>query len=82
MNTFNGQLYDVAANNKIYMMSENSLSKIRVQFAETKQQRSKQAIDNLIEAAEMLVDSGDSSKFSARELARHQDTHLVLLFSA
>lgn len=51
-------------------MSENSLSKIRVQFAETKQQRSKQAIDNLIEAAEMLVDSGDSSKFSARELAK------------
>lgn len=70
MNTHTGQLYDVEnAINKL-AMSEKSLSKIRVQFTEPKQQRSKQAIDNLIEAAEMLVDSGNSSKFSARELAK------------
>ncbi len=51
-------------------MSQKSLSKIRVQFSEPKQQRSRQAIDNLIEAAEKLVNTGDSSNFSARELAK------------
>lgn len=51
-------------------MLENSLKKIGVKFAETKQDRSKKAIRNLVEAAEHLVASGDARNLNARDLSR------------
>lgn len=51
-------------------MSEKYLKKIGISFAETKQERSRQAVKNLVEAAEYLVASGDASNLNARELSR------------
>ena len=51
-------------------MSENSLKKIGVKFAESKQSRSQEAVKNLIEAAERIVESGDSSNLNARQLSK------------
>ena len=52
------------------VMSEKSLKKIGVKFAEPKQKRSKDAIKNLVEAAELLVASGDAENLNARDLSR------------
>lgn len=51
-------------------MSEKSLKKIGVKFAEPKQDRSKEAIKNLVEAAELLVASGDAGNLNARDLSK------------
>lgn len=51
-------------------MSENSLKKIGVKFAESKQSRSQEALKNLIESAEKLVEWGDASKLNARQLSK------------
>ncbi len=52
------------------IMSEKSLKKIGVKFVEPKQDRSKEAIKNLVEAAELLVASGDAGSLNARDLSR------------
>lgn len=51
-------------------MSERSLKKLGVEFSEPKQDRSKNAIQNLVEAAEKIVDSGNASNLNARELSK------------
>lgn len=50
-------------------MFEKSLEKLGVRFSESKQQRSQDAVNNLIQAASELVSTGDSSKLSARQLS-------------
>ena len=51
-------------------MSENSLKNIGVKFAESKQSRSQESLNNLIEAAEKIVESGDASNLNARQLSK------------
>ena len=51
-------------------MSEKSLNKIGVKFSASKQARSQLAVQNLVEAAEKLVETGDASNLNARDLAK------------
>ena len=51
-------------------MAKDSLDKIGVAFADSKQARSAKALGNLIEAAEKIVDQGDTEGFTARNLAK------------
>ena len=51
-------------------MFEKSLEKLGVRFSESKQQRSQDAVNNLIQAASELVATGDSSNLSARQLSK------------
>jgi len=64
-----GSLLDRSAQSK-YAMSEKSLNKIGVKFSASKQARSQQAVQNLVEAAEKLVETGDASNLNARDLAK------------
>jgi hypothetical protein len=63
-------------------MSENSLKKIGVKFAESKQSRSQEAVKNLIEAAERIVESGDSSNLNARQLSKVSGYSLAVLLTS
>lgn len=47
----------------------NSLKRIRVAFPKAKQERSQNALSNLIEAAEKIVTEGNSDNFNARNLS-------------
>jgi len=51
-------------------MAKDSLKRLGVVFAPSKQTRSEQALKNLIEAAEQIVATGDSTQFNARSLAK------------
>lgn len=50
-------------------MSRQSLKKIGVKFSDTKQGRSELAIQNLVEAAEQLIASGEAARLTARDLS-------------
>lgn len=49
---------------------EESLKKLKIRFSEGKQERSKRTLDNLLQAAEEIVEEADASSFDARSLAR------------
>lgn len=51
-------------------MAKDSLKKIGVAFTPSKQSRSEQALNNLIEAAEQIVATGDATGFNARTLVK------------
>lgn len=55
------------SNGKIKVVS--SLKKIKVDFPKPKQERSQNALNDLIEAAEQIVSEGDSGNFTARNLS-------------
>lgn len=51
-------------------MSEDSLKRLGIKFAEFRQPRSREALHNLIEAASYLVGTGDASNLNARQLSK------------
>lgn len=51
-------------------MAKESLDKLGIHFVAAKQKRSEEALQNLIESAEKIVDQGDADAFTARNLAR------------
>ena len=57
-------------NDWFFTMSEYSLKRLGVKFSESKQPRSRDAINNLIEAAEHLVATGSASNLNARQLSK------------
>lgn len=52
------------------LMAETSLKNLSVSFAKPKQSRAKDSLNNLVEAAEKIVATGDASGFNARTLAK------------
>lgn len=49
---------------------ERSLKELKIRFSEGRQERSKQTLENLLQAAEEIVAEGDVSSFDARTLVR------------
>lgn len=55
---------------KLGVFVDESLKKLKIRFCEGKQERTKQTLENLLQAAEEIVEEGDVSCFDARSLSR------------